>query len=92
MTIRRLLGVLPVILGVSIIVFGLMHLAPGDPVELLLPEDATQEDIERTTREWGLDRPISIQYWGFIKRAIRGDFGKSLLFDEPVMKLILEMK
>jgi len=75
---------------VSLIVFVLMHLAPGDPVQLLLPEDATQEDIERTKKEWGLDRPLSIQYWGFLKKAVRGDFGQSLLFEEPVMKLILE--
>ena len=77
MLMRRLLGVVPVILGVSMIVFLLMHLAPGDPVELLVPEEATQEDIEKIKTEWGLDQPVPIQYWEFLKKAIRGDFGEA---------------
>lgn len=87
---RRLLGVIPVVLGVSMIVFFLMHLAPGDPVSLLLPEDAPPEYIEKTKKEWGLDRPIPIQYLEFLKRALRGNFGKSLIFDESVVRLLLE--
>jgi len=90
MLIRRLLGIIPVILGVSMIVFFMVRLAPGDPVEILLPEDATKEEIERTKKEWGLDKPIPIQYWAFIKRASRGDFGMSFKFEEPVIKLIKE--
>lgn len=87
---RRLLGAIPVIIGVSIIIFTLIHLAPGDPVQLLLADMATQEDIERTRAEWGLDKPLPFQYWEYIKKAIRGDFGKSLKFGEPVVNLILE--
>ena len=90
MLMRRLLGVVPVILGVSMIVFLLMHLAPGDPVELLVPEEATQEDIEKIKTEWGLDQPVPIQYWEFLKKAIRGDFGISFKFEVPVMTLIRE--
>ncbi|MBI3079065.1 MAG: ABC transporter permease [Deltaproteobacteria bacterium] len=67
-----------------------MHLAPGDPVRLLLPDEATQEDIDRTRREWGLDRPLPVQYWQFLVRAIQGDFGRSLRFGEPVLKLLIE--
>ena len=90
MLVRRLLGLVPVILGVSMIVFLLMHLAPGDPVQLLVPEEATQEDIEKIKTKWGLDQPVPIQYWEFLKKAIRGDFGISFKFEVPVMTLIQE--
>jgi ABC-type dipeptide/oligopeptide/nickel transport system permease component len=87
---RRFLGALPVMLGVSIAVFLLMHLAPGDPVMLLLPENASQEDIAKTQNEWGLDRSALVQYWEFLKRAVLGDLGKSFKFNEQVTTLILE--
>jgi peptide/nickel transport system permease protein len=67
-----------------------MHIAPGDPVALLLGDDATPADIERTRREWGLDKPLMVQYWDFLSRAVVGDFGRSLKFNEPVMKLVTE--
>lgn len=88
--VRRLLGAIPVLLGISFLIFLLMHIAPGDPVSLLLGDDATPADIERTRHEWGLDRPLLVQYWDFVTRAVTGDFGKSLKFNEPVMRLITE--
>ena len=87
---RRLLGAIPVLLGISFLIFLLMHIAPGDPVSLLLGDDATPADIERTRHEWGLDRPLLVQYWDFLTRAVTGDFGKSLKFNEPVMRLVAE--
>lgn len=87
---RRFIGAIPVLLGVSFIVFFLMHLAPGDPVNLLLGDDATQAEIERTRREWGLDRPLVVQYWEFLRRAVRGDFGMSLRYGVPVSTLVFE--
>jgi peptide/nickel transport system permease protein len=87
---RRLLGAIPVLFGISFLIFLLMHIAPGDPVSLLLGDDATPEDIARTRHEWGLDRPLIVQYADFISRAITGDFGRSLKFNEPVMKLVAE--
>jgi peptide/nickel transport system permease protein len=87
---RRIVGAIPVIVGISFLIFLLMHIAPGDPVTLLLGDDATPADIERTRREWGLDRPLLVQYWDFLARAVTGDFGRSLKFNEPVMKLIAE--
>lgn len=87
---RRLIGILPVILGVSIVVFFLVHLIPGDPATLLLSEGVSPEEIQKVRKEWGLDRPLYIQYLGFIKNAAKGDFGKSFKFNEPVLKLILE--
>jgi len=87
---RRIIGAIPVILGISFLIFLLMHIAPGDPVTLLLGDDATPADIERTRREWGLDKPLMVQYWDFLTRAVTGDFGRSLKFNEPVMKLVWE--
>jgi peptide/nickel transport system permease protein len=85
---RRILGAIPVLLGISFLVFMLMHIAPGDPVSLLLGDDATPADIEQTRRELGLDKPLLVQYWDFLTRAVKGDFGRSLKFNEPVMKLV----
>jgi peptide/nickel transport system permease protein len=87
---RRLIGAIPVLFGISFLIFLLMHIAPGDPVSLLLGDDATPADIARTRHEWGLDRPLIVQYADFISRALTGDFGRSLKFNEPVMKLIAE--
>src|ERR1051325_773464 len=87
---RRIFGSFPVLLGISFLVFLLMHLAPGDPVTLLLGDDATPADVARVRHEWGLDQPLLLQYWQFISRAMVGDFGKSIKFGEPLMKLVLE--
>ncbi len=87
---RRILGAIPVLLGISFLVFMLMHIAPGDPVSLLLGDDATPADIEQTRRELVLDKPLLVQYWDFLTRAVKGDFGRSLKFNEPVMKLVFE--
>ncbi len=88
--VRRIVGAIPVIIGISFLIFLLMHIAPGDPVSLLLGDNATPEDVARTRAEWGLDRPLMVQYWEFLNRAVRGDFGRSLKFNEPVMKLVWE--
>ena len=87
---RRIIGAIPVVLGISFLVFLLMHIAPGDPVSLLLGEDATDAEIQRTRHEWGLDQPLLVQYWEFLSHAARGDFGNSLKFGEPVTKLVFE--
>ena len=87
---RRLIGAIPVLLGMSFLVFMLMHLAPGDPVSLLLGEEADEIDIQETRREWGLDKPVLVQYWEFVKHAAQGDFGESLRYREEVTTLVLE--
>src|SRR5258706_14929111 len=87
---RRLLGAIPALFGISFIVFLLMHLAPGDPVYLLLGENATPADAARLRHEWGLDQPLMVQYGQFISRAMVGDFGRSLKFGEPVLKLMFD--
>ena len=88
--IRRFLGAIPVLLAISFLIFLLMHIAPGDPVTLMLGDNATPEDVARLRNELGLDKPIMVQYWDFLSRAVRGDFGRSLKFGEPVIKLVAE--
>jgi peptide/nickel transport system permease protein len=87
---RRLFGAIPVLLGMSFLVFFLMQLAPGDPVTLLLGEDAEPHEIEEVTREWGLDQPIIVQYWQFVSQAVQGNFGESMRYGEPVVTLVAE--
>jgi ABC-type dipeptide/oligopeptide/nickel transport system permease component len=87
---RRIVGAVPVLLGISFLVFLLMHLAPGDPVTLLLGDDASPADVVRVRHEWGLDQPLLVQYWQFVSRAMVGDFGQSIKFGEPVIKLVFE--
>jgi peptide/nickel transport system permease protein len=88
--IRRIVGAIPVIIGISFLIFLWLHLAPGDPVTLMLGDNATPQDVEKLRRELKLDQPIMLQYWDFLSRAVRGDFGKSLKFNESVVKLVAE--
>ncbi len=82
---RRLLALIPVLIGVSIVVFLLIRMIPGDPVVVMLGEKARLEDVERVRREMGLDRPIYIQYFEWMARVLRGDLGKSILGYTPVI-------
>lgn len=76
------------LLAVSIIVFSITRLT-GDPTVLLLPVDATKEDHIRLTTHLGLDKPLYIQYWKFIRHAARGDFGNSLLVERTVTEIMM---
>ncbi len=81
---RRALGVLPVVALVALLVFLLIHAVPGDPAELLSPEDATKADIERLRVQLGLDQSLAMQFWLFMRHALTGDFGLSFKYGEPV--------
>ena len=81
---------IPVLMGVSLIVFSLVRLIPGDPAELLLGEDYTQEAAEELRAEWGLDKPIYIQYLFFLKQLLHGDLGDSIRSGRPVTQELLE--
>jgi len=78
-----------VLLGVSAVVFLILHLT-GDPALLLLPPDATAEDLAKFRQAMGFDDPVAVQYLRFLKGALRGDFGDSLRHGEPAMGLVLE--
>ncbi len=86
---RRLAQSVITILGISIIVFLLTHLS-GDPAALMASQSATKEDLEEIRRDRGLDKPIYVQYWRYISRAVRGDFGESLRWTMPALEIFLE--
>jgi peptide/nickel transport system permease protein len=87
--VQRLAHLLWVLLAVSILVFLLIHLS-GDPVRLLTPLDARPEDVERVRRLYGLDQPLPVQYWTFLKDAARGDMGESFRFSRPALELVAQ--
>jgi peptide/nickel transport system permease protein len=78
-----------VIVGISMLAFSILHVI-GDPVTLLLPQNAGKEEYERYHKLLGLDKPIYVQYWKFASRAVQGDFGRSWYADTPAFKLVLE--
>jgi len=90
--IRRILQMIPVFLLVTVIAFALMTILPGDPVVTLLgPRAATQKTlVERVRHEYGLDAPLLVQYFRFLGGILRGDFGRSFFYRQPVTDLILE--
>jgi peptide/nickel transport system permease protein len=87
---RRLLQSVIVVFGVSVLVFFLLRLAPGDPVLMLLAESAGPEQIAEARAKWGLDKPIYVQYGVFLSRAVRGDLGNSLFFQQPALEVLME--
>jgi|LNFM01.1.fsa_nt_gb ABC-type dipeptide/oligopeptide/nickel transport system permease component len=87
---RRVVGTVPVIFMISLFVFLLLQSAPGDPADLLIPDQASAEDIADARRRWGLDQPVLVQYWRFLVSAVSLDFGRSFKYDEPVLALIMQ--
>jgi ABC-type dipeptide/oligopeptide/nickel transport system permease component len=85
---KRIIMLLPVLFGVSLISFAFLHMVPGDPVTLLAGDQADQGYIETLKKEYGLDRPLHIQYFQFVSHVVRGDFGTSIRSREPVIKLL----
>ena len=87
---RRVLLVVPVLIGVSFAAFMMSHLVPGDPVAVMLGERATAEDTARLREELGLNDPIYVQYGRYLRDAIRGDLGESIRSGQPVLTEIRE--
>lgn len=85
---RRLLLLVPVVLGVVTLTFLLMHITPGDPAIAYLGVKAGPEALDALRRSWGLDQPLWRQYLGFMGGVLRGDFGVSMYFKAPVTELI----
>lgn len=88
--IKRLLWAIPTLLGVSIIVFSMVHLAPGDPALVMLGEHASKESVDALREQMGLNKPLIEQYILFITNALQGDFGTSTISGEPVLYEFLE--
>jgi peptide/nickel transport system permease protein len=84
--IRRVLYTLPVIIGVSVAVFLMIHLIPGDPAQLVAGMEASDLDIANVRRALGLDQPVYVQYMKFVSRAVLGDFGNSFRTGRAVLE------
>ena len=87
---RRIIMLIPVLFGVTLVSFSLLHLVPGDPAEILGGQEATRADIDRIRKEYGLDQPLIVQYVRFVGNAARGDLGISIQSRHPVRELLLQ--
>jgi peptide/nickel transport system permease protein len=88
--VRRLLLLVPILLGVSILVFAWVHALPGSPVNSLLGERATPALVKAYNEKYGLDRPIPIQYWEYVQATAHADFGTSIASHRPVWRELRE--
>ncbi len=86
---RRSLQSLIVLFVMSLLVFGGVNMV-GDPVDMLISPEADQMEIDRVIRNLGLDRPVTEQYWYFLVNAFKGELGRSFIFGEPALKLIIQ--
>lgn len=87
---QRLLGLVGVLFGVSIVLFLALHLAPGDPAQLLLGPLVRPDDLARLRQDLGLDRPLPIQYLTWLGHVLQGDLGRSIASHRPVLIEIVE--
>ncbi|UHA71846.1 ABC transporter permease [Paenibacillus sp. 481] len=87
---RRVLQAIPLLWFISVVSFGLIKMAPGDPVKSFVTPDMSPEDVERIRQSLGLDQSIVVQYWNWLVNVLSGDWGYSLTSHRPVSTLILE--
>ena len=89
-TLRRILAAIPTLLIVGAMIFILIRCVPGNPAQVMLPDDATAEEIAAMEVKLGLDKPYIVQFTQWIGNAIKGDLGESLYYHRPVLDLIVE--
>lgn len=89
MVLKRLVLMLPTLLAVSILVFLVIHLVPGNPAEIMLGQAATPESIAALQQQLGLDLPLHVQYWNWLSSALRGDFGVDFRSNEPLSQILI---
>ena len=95
-TIRKLLAAVPIILAITVVVFVILHMTPGDPIRILIGfgsggysgGDVNVSMVEQLRAKWGLDQPLHIQYFKWLGNILRGDMGNSIRFRSPVWPLI----
>ncbi|ALG89433.1 MULTISPECIES: ABC transporter permease [Actibacterium] len=87
---RRLISAIPVLLGITVIVFAIMEMIPGDPATAILGSYATPENVEKLNRELGLDKPAVQRYFIWLGNMLTGDFGQSYALNRPVLDEVLE--
>ncbi len=86
---RRLLLALPTLAGVVVVVFVILRMVPGDPIAMMVPSEASAEEVERLRAAYGLDKPIPVQFAIYLGDLARGDFGTSITFKQDVLELVL---
>jgi len=86
---RRLILMVLVLFGVTVVIFGMVRILPGDPAFLILGDRATDQKAAELREQLGLNRPVLEQYWMFVSGFARGDMGQSLLYRQPVGQLVL---
>ena len=89
-TLRRIAYLVPVIVGVSLVSFGLLRFIPGDPAVVLAGVGATEADLQGIRQEYGLDQPVPVQYVAYIGKALRGDLGISIRTRDPVSRTLFQ--
>src|SRR5919204_5328791 len=87
--IKRLIEIVPTVLMITLVVFVMMRSVPGDPVVALLGDAYTEEDAVKVRAEYGLDKPIVVQYVIWLGKLVRGDWGTSILSGRPVLKDVM---
>ena len=87
---RRIVFLVPVLIGVSILIFVIVHMAPGDPAETLLGPSATAQDLQEMREQLGLNKPLVMQYVDFLTNTLKGDLGRSIRTNNPVLEEILD--
>ena len=88
--VKRILSLIPVLIIVSVVIFFLIHLTPGDPARTMLGDQATEEDIAALRESLGLNDPLPVQYLDWVKNVFHGDLGDSIFMNEPMTKIILD--
>jgi len=87
---RRLIRSVLVLLGTTVVIFATIRVMPGDPARLMLPVDATNEDVERFREKMGFNEPVYQQYASYLRGVLTGDLGRSMRYRRPVLELVLE--
>src|SRR5262249_28837561 len=87
---RRLIRSAVTLVGVSVLVFVILRVIPGDPAKMLLPEGAPQSAVDELNRHLGLREPLPVQYWIFLRSVVRGDFGQSFQYRAPALVVVVE--
>lgn len=88
--VRRIFQMIIVLIGISIISFSIMQLAPGDPIDLLADRNSTPAEKAHIRSLYGLDKPLLVQYYNWISQVLRGNFGTSFITGQPVLKMIMD--
>jgi peptide/nickel transport system permease protein len=88
--VRRLITAVPLLLGVTILVYGIMHAMPGDPMDFLIDPTMDPASFQALKEELGLNKPLYVQYWQWLKKVVQGDFGWSIRYRRPVTDMLGE--